>query len=82
MGTEDVGDQFLGRGREQHVPVMTVLDPQHFLAIGVVAAAFAPEIGGLDRGHQHGQMARADLFFMHDPLDIAQHAIPEAAGRA
>ena len=45
VAAEDVGDQFLGRGRVEHVAVMPVADAQHLLPVIVVAPAFAPEFG-------------------------------------
>jgi hypothetical protein len=42
--------------------------------VGVVAPALLPEIGGLDGGHQHRDVAGALLLLMHDLLDLAQHA--------
>ena len=45
MGPEDIGDQLLIGRTIEHVAPVPVLDPQHFLAVIVVPAAFAPEIG-------------------------------------
>jgi hypothetical protein len=72
MRAEDVGDQLLRRGREQHVAVVPVLDPQHLRPVGVVPPALAPEVGGLDRRHQHRQVPRARLFLVDDLLDVLQ----------
>ena len=35
--------------------------------------AFAPEIRGLQRRHQHRDMPGADLFFVHDVFQLAQY---------
>src|SRR3546814_3384451 len=59
---EDRGDHFLCRRALQHLPLVAVLEAEHFRAIGVIAPAFAPEIGGLDRRHQQFDRARAVLF--------------------
>ena len=72
---EDVGDHLLIGGAEEHVAVMPVLDAQHLLAIGIVTAGLAPEVGGLDRGHQHLDGPCPVLFLAHDLLDLAQHAV-------
>ena len=74
---EDVGDHLLVGGSEQHVAVMPVLDAQHLLAIGVITPGLAPQIGGLDRGHQHLDGAGAVLLLTHDLLDLAQHPVAE-----
>ena len=78
---EDVGDHLLIGGAEEHVAVMPVLDAQHFLAIGVIAAGLAPEIGGLDRRHQHLDGPCPVLLLAHDLLDLAQHAVAHGAAR-
>jgi hypothetical protein len=74
---EDVGDHLLVGGSEQHVAVMPVLDAQHLLAIGVVAAGLAPEVRGLDRRHQHFDRPCPVLLLAHDLLDLAQHAVAD-----
>ena len=40
--TENIGDHFLIRRAKKHLPVMAVLDAQHFLAIGIIAAGLFP----------------------------------------
>ena len=49
---EDVGDHFLVGGAEEHVAVVAVFQAEHFLAVAVVAAGLAPEVGGLHGGHE------------------------------
>ena len=73
MGAEHIGEHFLGGGRKQHIPALPVLHPQHFIAVAVIASAFAPQIGRLQRGHQHRNMAGSNLFFVNDILKLAQH---------
>ena len=71
MGAEDIGDHlFIGRPI-QHFAILTILDAQHFLAVIVVAPGFAPQICGLQGGHQERDMARAFLFLVHDLLDAS-----------
>ena len=70
---EDVGDQLLVGRTVEHVAFVAVGDAEHLLAVDVVPAALAPEIRRLDRRHQHGDVAGAGLFLMHDALDVAQH---------
>ena len=53
---------------------MAVADTQHLLTVIVVAAAFAPELGGLDRRHQDFLRAATVLFFADDGLDFFQDA--------
>jgi hypothetical protein len=48
------------------------LDAQHFLAVIVIAAGFAPQVGRLQRRHQKRDVAGALLLLMHDLLDPAQ----------
>ena len=65
---------------------MAVLDAQHLLAVVVVAAALAPQIGRLDGRHQDFQRAGPVLLLAHDPADLVEHALAErqpgeAAGR-
>ncbi len=52
---------------------MPVGDAQHFRAVGIVAAAFAPEVGQLQRRHQQFDGAGAILFLTNDLLDLLQH---------
>jgi len=66
-------------GGEQHFAPATVLDAQHFFAIGVIAAALAPQVRRLDRRHLDCDMARAFLFLMHDIFDLAQHLEPKGS---
>ncbi len=76
-GAEDLGDHLLVRGPEQHVALVPVADPQHLLAIGFVAARFAPEIGGLDRRHEELDGAGAVLLLADDGIDPVEHAQAE-----
>ena len=52
---------------------MAILDPQHFLAVGLVAPALAPEVGRLNGRHQHLDGAGAVLLLAHDLFDLLQH---------
>ena len=58
VGPEDIGDHFLVGRAVQHVALVAVLDAQHFLAVGLVAAALAPEVGRLDGRHQQSRWRR------------------------
>ena len=71
---EDIGDDFFVGRAVEHLPLMTVDDAQHLLAVIVVAPAFFPEIGRLDRRHEQFLGAGRVLLFAHDLLDPAQHA--------
>ena len=52
IGAENLGDHlFVGRPKEQFA-LVPVGNAQHFRAVGLVAAAFAPEICELQRRHQ------------------------------
>jgi hypothetical protein len=53
---------------------MRNLDAQHLLAVGLVAAALAPEVGRLQRRHQHFDRAGTVLLLAHDLLDIVENA--------
>ena len=56
---------------------MPILDAQHFLAVVLVASAFAPQFRRLQRGHQHFDGAGAVLFLAHDAADLAQHPVAQ-----
>lgn len=79
MRPEDVGDQLFVGGAIQHVAPVPVGDAQHLFAVIVIAPALAPQIGRLQRRHQHRDMARANLFLVHDGLDLFEHL--EAQGQ-
>ena len=74
IGAEDRRDHFLIGRAVEHVALVAVLDAQHFLAVGLVAAALAPQIGGLDGRHQELDRAGAVLLLAHDGADLLQHA--------
>ena len=73
VGPEDVGDHLFVRRPVEHVALVAVGDAQHFFAIVVIAPAFAPQVGGLQGGHQKRDVTGADLFLMHDLFDPPQH---------
>ncbi len=73
VGAKDLGDHFLVGRTIQQFALVAVADAQHLRTIGVVAAAFAPEIGELQRRHQQFQRAGAVLFLADDLLDLLQH---------
>jgi hypothetical protein len=60
---------------------MAVADAQHLFAVIVIAAAFAPQIGGLNRRHQHFLRAGAVLLLAHDLLDPLQDVEAERQPR-
>jgi hypothetical protein len=71
---EDVGDHLLVGRAVEHFAVVAILEAQHFLAVAVVAAGLAPEIGGLQGGHQDFLRPGGVLFLAHDLFDVSQHA--------
>ena len=71
---EQIGDHLLVGRPVQHVPIMPVTDPQHLLAVIFVASALAPQLGRLDRRHQHFLRAGRVLLLAHDALDVLQYA--------
>ena len=73
VGAEDLGDHFLVGRPVQQLALVPVGDAQHFRAVGVVAAALAPEVGKLQRRHQQFQRAGAVLLLADDLLDLLQH---------
>ena len=73
IAAEDRGDHFLIGRPVQHVAVVPVFDPQHLLAVGLVAAALAPQLGGLDGRHQKLDGAGTVLFLADDAADLLQH---------
>ena len=72
VGAENLGDHFLVGRAEQQFALVPVGDAQHFRAIGIVAAAFAPQIRQLQRRHQEFDGAGAVLLFANDLLDLLQ----------
>ena len=66
---------FIGRPVEHLAPV-AVGDAQHLGAVGVVAPAFLPQVGALDRRHEHF-LPDAILLLANDPLDLLEHAVAE-----
>ena len=77
IGADDLGDHLLIGRAIEHLTVVPVDDAQHFLAIGVIAPRFAPQISGLDRRHQHFDRAGADLLLADDGVDLVEHAQPQ-----
>jgi hypothetical protein len=71
---EDRRDHFLGRRPEQHLALVPVGDAQHLLAVGFVAAAFAPEVSRLDGRHQDFDGSGPVLLLADDRLDLFEHA--------
>ena len=71
---EDLGDDLLGGGAEQHLAVVTVRDAEHLLAVGLVAAGFPPELGRLDRRHQDLDGPRPVLLLADHRADLVQDA--------
>ena len=81
IGAEDLGDHLLVGRTVEHLALVAVLDAQHLLAVVVVAAALAPQLGGLDGRHQHLDRAGAVLLLAHDAADLLQHAKAEREKR-
>ncbi|MNL20370.1 hypothetical protein D3C87_1416130 [compost metagenome] len=77
IGPDDLGDHLLVGRTVEHVAVVAVLDAQHLLAVGVVAPRLAPEIGGLDGGHQKLDRAGAILLLLDDLLHLHEHLVAE-----
>ena len=71
---ENLGEQFLGGRAEQHLAVMTIGDTQHFGAISIIAPRLPPQVGGLDRRHQHFDGTSAILLLANDLFDLGEHA--------
>jgi hypothetical protein len=74
VGAENLGDHFLVGWAEQQFALVPVGDAQHFRAVGIVAAAFAPQVGQLQRRHQQFDGAGTVLLLANDLLDLLQHA--------
>ncbi len=77
VGPEDIGDHFLIGRAVEHRALLAVLDAQHFLAIGLVTAAFLPEFGGLQGRHDQFDGAGTVLFLADDGVDLVQHLLAE-----
>ena len=71
---QQVGDHLLVGGAVQHVAVVPVAQAQHLRSVGVVAPAGAPEVGRLQRRHQHLLRPGRVLLLAHDLADVTQHA--------
>ena len=79
VGAEDLGDHLLVGRAVEHVALVAVLDAQHLLAVVVVAAAFAPEVGRLDGRHQDFERAGAVLLLAHDLLILSSTRLPSGS---
>ncbi len=77
IGPEDFRDHVLVGWPVEQFAFVPVLDAQHLGAVGIVAPAFAPEIGKLQRRHQELDCASAILLLTHDLLDLLEHAKAE-----
>ena len=77
IGPEDLGDHLLVGRAVEHLALVPVLDAQHLLAVGVVAAGLPPEVGRLDGRHQELDRAGAVLLLADDGVDLVEHAQPE-----
>ena len=73
-GTDDLGDHLLVGGAVEHLPLMSVLDAQHLLAVIVVTAALPPQVGQLERGHEQLHRPGAIHLLADDLLDLLQNA--------
>ena len=69
----DVGQHLLVGRPVQQVALVAVAQPQHLRTVILVAAALAPQVGGLDGRHQDLLRAGRVLLLAHDLLDAAQH---------
>ena len=72
--TNDVGGHLFGRGLNDEVAVVPVLDAQEFGPVLVPAARFLPKFSRLHDRHQKLHGARADHFFADDRFDLADDA--------
>ncbi|MNZ43497.1 hypothetical protein D3C78_611000 [compost metagenome] len=69
-----VGDDlFMGRA-DAELAIVAVLDAQQLGAVLLPAPGFLPQLGRLDRRHQHLEGAGGVHFLAHDVLHLAQHA--------
>jgi hypothetical protein len=57
--------------------LVPVGDAQHLLAVVVIAAAFAPQIGRLDRRHQDFEAPARSCSSRTMLLDLVQHALAQ-----
>ena len=72
MVAEDIGHDFFGCGPKQQITLMPVGDAQHFCAIGIIAAAFTPQVCALHGRHQDFQRAGTVLLLAHNGLNLLQ----------
>src|SRR5690606_5912667 len=75
--TEDVRHHLLVGRSIEHVALMAVGDPQHLLAIVIVATALAPEFRRLDGRHQDFLRTGPILLFADDLADLVEYALSE-----
>jgi hypothetical protein len=74
---EDLGDHLLvGRAIEQ-LALVPVGDAQHLRAIGVVPSGLPPQVGQLQRGHEHGDGPCPRHLLVHNLLDLLEHAVAQ-----
>ncbi len=71
---DERGQHLLVGRAVEHLAVMPVANAQHLGTVSVVAAALAPQLGRLQRRHQHFLRARAVLLLPNDLLDLLEHS--------
>jgi len=72
LAADQVGDDLLVRGSEAVVAVVTVAEALQLLAVEVPAPGLAPEVAGLDHGHEDLLRARAVHLLAADVRHLVQ----------
>ena len=71
---EDGGDHFLIGRAVENLSLVPIAEAEHFRTISIVAAALSPQLGRLQRRHQHLDRPGAVLFLANNLLDLLQHS--------
>src|SRR5690606_2076076 len=69
---KDLRDQLLVGRAIEHLALVPIEEPQHLLAVGLVAARLAPNVGRLDGRHQQLDSTGPILLLPDDLLDLLQ----------
>ena len=77
--SDEIGDDLFMGGSETGIPVMPVFESQEFFSVVIPSTGFLPQFGGLHRGHEDLDGARA-VHFLPDDLFHSLDA-PETGGK-
>ena len=71
--TNQVGDHFFVSRPQAKVPVVTIFEPDEFLAVNLPATALLPQFRGTGDGKKKLLRSRPIHFFANDRFDLSNH---------